>query len=662
MSPSVSHDAVGLVVADRYRLLARLGAGPSATVHLADDVRLRRRVAIKMLHGTFGVDDAFLDRFRIEVQSAAQLRHPHIAAVHDWGVDRVPFVVGDYFARGSLRALLDRGVVLDPPQLLQVALAAARALAYAHDRGVIHRDLRPENLLFGDDGRVQIADFGLARARAEAASTRPLDPVGPTAAYLAPEQVGAGAVDGRSDVYALAVVLVEATTARPPVPGPAEAFRAPPVPAHLGPMRDVLARASTVDQHERLDAAGFVTALMAVADAYGEPEPIVFDEPAPRDPGPSDDITFVGLPGERDDITRVGSPGGSDDVATPGAATPTDDTETDRTDAAVATAPASGAPPASPDTDSDDAGPTATGPSRHRRGRRLAWIVLAVVVVVGGAVVSYVVYQAQRTPTHLVPDLDGLTPAEATDRLTALGFDVATERIRRDDTVAGDLLDVDPASGTRLAEGRTVTLTVSDGPTLVRIPDDVAGASVRDATTALARLGLEVDRTEERHSEDVDEGAVIGTDPGAGTELEKGSPVTLIVSEGPEPRVIPTVDGRSPEELTAVLRDMGLEPSVTERYDTEVDTGGLIGMSPSPGTTVARGTTVELVVSKGLLVAVPELGDADTVAAAIEKLEAAGLTADELLGSGSLSGRPAAFDPPAGELVVKGSAVDIVVR
>lgn len=666
----MSHAAVGLVVADRYRLVAQVGSGPSAVVYLADDVRLRRRVAVKMLHATLGAESDVRDRFGAQMQSVARLRHPHIGAVHDWGFDPGPFVVGDYFDHGSLRDLLDRGVVLDPSQVMQVALAGARALEYAHGRGVLHRGVRPENLLFGVDGRVEVADFGLARIRAEAASTRPLDLAGSTSVHIAPEQARGGTVDGRADVFSLVTVLVEAATGRPPLADdPAHARgRPPPVPSFLGPVRDVLVRASTVDPAQRLDAAELVTALMAVAEAYPDPHPLPLREsgPAPTpEPPVADDITIVGAPGTllAPDTVEATVPAPSTDRSeVPGSVANPE---------AVAVPVDPGPAPPHPET-SREAPDTGTGGRDEprtdaagawaRTGRRVAWIVLALVVLVGGAVVTTLVIQAQRTPTHLIPDIDGLTVGEAEARLGALGFEVHTEQVRRDGTVADELVDIDPVSGTRLAEGERVTLTVSEGPPLVTVPDDTAGRAPGEVTDRLGELGLVVEGPVERHSEDIAEGAVIGTEPGGGEELEKGSTVTLVVSAGPEPRVVPTTDGMDPSELEAALQQMGLIPEVTERYDTEVDRGGLIGMDPAPGTTVARGTTVELVVSKGLLVAVPDLDGVDSVSGAIRRLEEAGLTADELLGSGSLSGRPAAFDPPAGDLVVKGSAVDIVVR
>ena len=197
-------DQIGRVLSGRYRLIAPIGTGASAQVYLADDVRLRRRVAVKVLHAALAEDDAFLRRFRAEAQAAAALNHPNIVAVYDWGDDDgAPYIVTEYLGGGSLRALLDRGVRLTPSQALMVGLEATRALDYAHRRGFVHRDIKPANLLFGDDGRLRIADFGLARALAEAAWTEPQGAVLGTARYASPEQAQGQPVDGKADVYSL---------------------------------------------------------------------------------------------------------------------------------------------------------------------------------------------------------------------------------------------------------------------------------------------------------------------------------------------------------------------------------------------------------------------------------------------------------------------------
>ena len=210
-------DQIGRVLSGRYRLIAPVGTGASAQVFLADDVRLRRRVAVKVLHAALADDDAFLRRFRAEAQAAAALNHPNIVAVYDWGDDDgAPYIVTEYLGGGSLRAVLDQGVRLSQSQVLLVGLEATRALDYAHRRGFVHRDVKPANLLFGDDARLRVADFGLARALAEAAWTEPQGAVLGTARYASPEQAQGQPVDGKADVYSLGLVLIEAVTGAVP--------------------------------------------------------------------------------------------------------------------------------------------------------------------------------------------------------------------------------------------------------------------------------------------------------------------------------------------------------------------------------------------------------------------------------------------------------------
>ncbi|MDP9441449.1 MAG: protein kinase, partial [Actinomycetota bacterium] len=182
-------DQIGRVLGGRYRLVAPIGTGASAHVYVADDVTLGRRVAVKILHPALARDDSFLRRFRAEAQAVAALRHPHIMNVYDWGQDEDgPFLVLEHLEGGSLRDILDAGHRLSPSQALQVGLEAARGLEYAHRRGLVHRDIKPANLLFDEEGRLSIADFGLARALAEAAWTEPAGAVLGTARYASPEQ------------------------------------------------------------------------------------------------------------------------------------------------------------------------------------------------------------------------------------------------------------------------------------------------------------------------------------------------------------------------------------------------------------------------------------------------------------------------------------------
>src|SRR4051812_47627029 len=275
-------DQVGRVLDARYRLLAPIGAGGSAAVYSADDVRLRRRVAVKILHAELADDERFLRRFRAEAQAVAALRHPNILSVFDWGEeDGNPFLVMELLGGGSLRNVLDRGDRLTPSQAVQVGLEAARALDYAHRRGLVHRDIKPANLLFDEEGRACIADFGLARALAEASVTEPTGAILGTFRYASPEQALGKSVDGKADVYALALVLIEAVTGQ--VPLAADTPGATPMargnhplggPPALGALAPVLAEAGVPDPEGRVDAAALIAGLERVARTMAKPPPL----------------------------------------------------------------------------------------------------------------------------------------------------------------------------------------------------------------------------------------------------------------------------------------------------------------------------------------------------------------------------------------------------
>ena len=275
-------EQVGRVIGGRYRLLAVVGAGASAQVFAADDTRLDRRVAVKLLHPALAGDTTFLRKFQAEARLAASLNHRNVLHVYDWGdEDGVPYLVLEYLGGGSLRSLLDTGYLLSPQQAAAVGAEAANGLAYAHRRGLVHRDIKPANLLFDDDGRLLVADFGLARALAEAAITEPLGTVMGTARYASPEQVEGHPVDDRTDVYSLALSLYEAVTGRVPFAGETTVATLlgrvgavlPPA-RELGPLAPVLAQAAISEPLARLDAGALAYELELLLLELDEPEPL----------------------------------------------------------------------------------------------------------------------------------------------------------------------------------------------------------------------------------------------------------------------------------------------------------------------------------------------------------------------------------------------------
>ena len=258
--PGGAMPAPGRMLGGRYRLGGVIGTGGSGTVYLADDLSLGRQVAVKVLHSSLVGDEAFVERFRSEARLVASLADPHVVAIYDWGVDGQAYLVTEYLGGGSLRSILSSGRTLTPSQMLMVALEACRALDHAHRQGIVHRDVKPANLLFGQDARLRIADFGLADALTGTVSRELFGGGGVigTARYASPEQAQGRPLDGRSDVYALALCMVEGVTGHLPFVADtiaetlaARVGRDVPIPDALGPLVPVVASAGTAEVENR---------------------------------------------------------------------------------------------------------------------------------------------------------------------------------------------------------------------------------------------------------------------------------------------------------------------------------------------------------------------------------------------------------------------------
>lgn len=618
-------DPVGRVLAGRYRLLAPIGSGSSGRVYLADDVRLRRRVAVKVLHGGLADDAGFLRRFRAEAQMAASLHHPHVMAVYDWGEDEgVPFMVLELLKGGSLRGLLDTGSRLTPAQAAHVGRQVAAALGYAHVRGLVHRDVKPANLLFDEHGIVRVADFGLARALAEASWTEPAGTVVGTARYAAPEQAGGRPLDGRADLYSLAVVLVESCTGEVPVVGDtaigtlaARARRGIEAPAALGPLVPVVARAGRPDPTDRYpDAAAMGADLTAAARTLPAPGAVP--------------IAGIGAALEDVDSTRHAPTARIFDQDAPAR---------DMTAAEAAL-------------------PLAiTVPSRVRGRRSLVpFVITVVVVVVLAAGIAMVVAGASGGgPPVAVPSLVGLDDATAKVRATDAGLLMTVVERRTSDDPAGLVIEQHPGPGDFLASGDEVEVVVSRGPPPVPLPD-VTGKPLAEAQTLLEQAGF-VAALERRYDENVAKDIALGTEPAGGGQAPRESTVKLVVSDGPAPVEVPNVAGKSYEDAAATISAKRLAPVRREAFSDSVAVGIVIGTDPAAGGQAPRDSEVGIILSKGPeLIAVPNV-IGQTVEAASQALSNAGLAADvQNFGPGK---KVRAQDPPAGTKVRRGAKVTL---
>ena len=673
---ALSHltDFVGLVLAGRYRLLAPVGAGASAQVYLADDVHLRRRVAVKVLHAALADDPVFLRRFQAEAQAAAALNHPNILAAYDWGHDGVPFLVTEYLDGGSLRAVLDRTGPLSLSQTLMVGLEAARGLHYAHRRGFVHRDIKPPNLLFGEDARLRVVDFGLARALAEAAWTEPEGVVLGTAKYVSPEQAAGAQLDGRSDVYSLALALVECATGTVPHLGDsavatlqARIGRAIEPPASLGPLAAVLAAAGTADPDERSTAAELGKALMAVASQLPSPTPLALAPPvdddqlraaegstalyrtpasfrpdgraAPFATGRSSVIDLRG-PG------RVGGPGRSPAVgggdAEPGAGSATGTGELERTQ-----------PHGSPRA------------QRRRRAARRRKATLAAMALLGAGAVSLLVVSGslndvvdQGPVEHPVADYADRDVDAVRSEADRNSWTVQTIESFSATAEPGRVIAQRPGPDSELVEGGELVLTVSKGPAPIRVPDGLVGLTEAEATQRVRQSGLTV-LVEGRFDEDKVAGSVLEV-PDTGRELANGAPVKLVVSKGAAPRTMPDVEGTERGEADAALAALGLVVvDGGAEYSETVEAGYVIRASAQPGAELSKGAEVTLVSSLGREpITIPDLRGA-TPADAADTLEALGLVVEQ---EGPANREVLTTDPEPGAVRYRGDIVTVISR
>jgi len=646
-------EQIGRVLGGRYRLVAAVGTGASATVYQADDVQLRRRVAVKVLHPSLAEDAAFLRRFQSEAQAAAALSHPNIMAIFDWGTDgRVPYLVLEYLGGGNLRAMLDRGRLLSPSQALLVGLEASRGLDYAHRRGFVHRDIKPANLLFGEDRRLRIADFGLARAIADAAWTEPSGVILGTARYASPEQARAEPVDGKSDVYSLALTLVESVTGEVPFAGETTVAtlmnrldRLMPVSADLGPLASVIERAGRPDQAERSSAAELGQGLIAAAEKLPRPAPLALVATSAH--------TSI-------DTTTIGDAANTADT-TAGAAESRRRAEAGRTMVADGPPP-SVSPPAVPVPPPATGGPSelfdqdASHPRRTRNGFLIVLAVLAVAAAVG---VAALVVRRSTVSRYPVEGLVGLEVGEARNRIATYGWDVNEVREKNDTEPLDVVIRTDPASGD-VAEGEPFTLYVSDGPAPSELPP-LAGQRIEVAMRALADAELKLSVAGQESSETVPAGTILsftvaGQQVPERSMVDKGSTINAVVSSGPAPRAIPALAGMTPAEADAALKALALVPVRGEDVFADgVATGQVAGSTPPAGTAVPRDSTVTYQVSKGPnLVKVPVLNMMN-LQQATAALTAAGLKV------GTVTGDPnravVIATPPAGTSVPRGTAV-----
>ncbi|WP_406727997.1 Stk1 family PASTA domain-containing Ser/Thr kinase [Streptomyces sp. GD-15H] len=655
MDTTLQDPLVGQLLDGRYRVEARIAVGGMATVYRAVDTRLDRVLALKVMHPALAADGSFVERFIREAKSVARLAHPNVVQVFDQGTDGAyVYLAMEYVAGCTLRDVLRERGALQPRAALDILEPMLAALGAAHRAGFVHRDMKPENVLIGDDGRVKVADFGLVRAVDTVTNTT--GTVLGTVSYLAPEQIESGTAAPRVDVYACGILLYEMLTGEKPHDGDSPAIvlykhlhdDVPPpsvaVPGMAYALDELVASATARNPEVRPYDA--VALLAQVREARGGLDAEQLDAMPPQ-----------ALTSEHQHVQ--------------GAEHRTSVIPRALTSPTLGFAHAGG-PPSRPlpvDEDHHTSRLQSPAPPPPRRGASLRGpllrrgpmaIVVAVLLVLGAGAGLWYINSGQFTE---VPPLLAKTEKEARERLADAGLGVGQVREAYSDTVKrGTVISTDPEAGARIRGTDSVSLTLSKGPQTVRVPD-VDGYRLDKARSVLKDAGLEPGMVTQEFSEDASKGFVISTRPGKDTEVRAGSAVALTVSKG-SPVDIPEVIGQDLDDARAELEEAGLEVrTAAERVTSEHDAGRVALQSPEAGSEAAEGDTVTLTLSKGPeMIRVPDVVG-DSVDEATGKLEGAGFRVKEDRGLLGLFGDTVkAQSVSGGDTAPKGSTITLKIR
>jgi len=601
MDTTLADPLVGRLLDGRYRVEALVALGGMATVYRAIDTRLDRWVALKVMHADLARDEDFVNRFIGEAKSVARLSHPNVVSVFDQGRDGpYPYLAMEYVPGRTLRDLLAERGRFPPGEALSIMVPLLSGLAAAHTAGIVHRDVKPENVLIAPGGHLKVVDFGLARALSVNSQTRTGVIIG-TVAYLAPEQVTGTGADARTDIYAAGIVLYELLTGSKPHTGEsplAVAYKhvneTVPPPSRLAPgvppeVDRLVAQATSRDPRYRpADAGEFLRLVKDVLRAL--PSGGGWAAPAAGWPGTAPH-GIPGYGGEQHHTQILGAPadgrtviGGRDDLG-----------------------------------DYGEPGYN-TGGGYHRRRRIGLLIAVAVLIfaVAGGA--GWWFTQAGYTT---VPAVAGMTDGAAVTALRVDGFTVRMGPAVTDNTAkAGTVARTTPAAGGRVRKGSDITLIPSAGPRMIKVPD-VSGQQLSDAEQALRNVGLTPGQVRKVASDSVDAGIVVSTQPAAGLSSPQPTPIVIMVSEGPP---LPNFVGQDEQSIQQWAAQNGITLNVQQDTGSSQPQGTITRQSPVPGTPITDNETVTIGVSSGPPeVAIPDVSG-ESVGQARQTLTKLGFT------------------------------------
>ncbi|WP_454928208.1 Stk1 family PASTA domain-containing Ser/Thr kinase [Actinomyces sp.] len=643
---------IGRLIDQRYRVTRRLARGGMATVYVAQDERLERPVALKVMHPHLAESDAFVERFHREARAAARIVHPGVVSVFDQGVvSGQGFLVMELIDGTNLRALLNAQGAFTIPQALRYTTDILEALRAAHRMGVIHRDIKPENILVPTDGPAKVADFGLARAVSEGSTSATGNMLG-TVAYIAPEIALTTEANARSDLYSVGIMLYEMLTGAVPwadesplqiashhvsddVPSPSATL--PWIPREID---DLIAALTARNPANRCADASDALDLVARAAASI----------------PSD------IANRRAEVAHEDSRSGSETTALNTEVMPTQLTQAMpapavTTATALPTATAVTTVHASTPTETPSAGELPAKMST----RAILLAVIAFLLIVAASFGGSWWWTEYGPGSYLtMPTTTGRDLADVQADLGAIGLASSVEEEFSDDVQSGIVTHSDPDGGSSVHKSTNVQLYVSKGIDMKDVPN-VVGKGQDEASRTLADAGLALGAVTDAYSEDVPPGQVISQSVAAGTSLAHDSTVDVVLSKGREPRTVPTLTGKGASAAKSSIEALGLVASPTEAYSDTVPEGQVISQQTREGSTVYRGDSVSYTVSKGPeMVTVPDVVGLQRQEAH-DKLEGAGFTVQEDLILGGFFNTVRSSDPAGGSKVKKGSTVTISI-
>lgn len=625
----------GVFLGKRYEILGRIGSGGMADVYKGKDHKLNRFVAIKVLKSTYRSDETFIKKFLSEAQAAAGLMHPNVVNVYDVGQDRgLYYMVMELVEGITLKDYIEKKGKLSAKETISISIQMVTGIQAAHNCHIIHRDIKPQNIIISKDGKVKVTDFGIARATTSTATQAVTTTVMGSVHYTSPEQARGGIVDEKSDIYSAGITMYEMITGHVPFDGDStvtvalkhlnEVIKSPAeeVPDIPYSLECIIMKCTQKLPNKRYMSCEEL--LQDLKHSLVDPDGdfVVLDGVTKRMPAASQDTGRTTVVMSQDELNRMKKRQNYNDDYD-------DDYEDDYDDY--------------DDRRKDRYDDRRKKNEVNKDTKKIMKILMVVAGVVIALLIMFLVGNAvgvfkggkgtttQQTDSEMVkvPDVTGKTYEEAQKELNKYDLGIHKSTAPSDTVAKGKIISQDPADGKKVKKHTTVNVVISSGEEakMTTIPS-VVGLAEADAEKALQAKNLVVKKGDPVYSDDVEQGEVVSVSPSEGAEVKEGTTVTLVISKGNQPATVPKLTGKSQSDAEAALSQAGLSGNATEDYSDTVEEGVIISQDTDAGKEVSKGTTIGYVVSKGpkmTVVTVPDLSYKDQNTA--EKLlKQAGLT------------------------------------